>query len=190
MSRDADLGAASDDGGRAVDATPRETACLSGAGMVALALLMIPSNGAEAQSRNSDVVLGLLLLIHRPVAGHRHDRLLVPPPPQWRQGQVELAAADGVPGGLADRCPAAGGLAITAQEHTDLDSERSARNSTTCRRRSLPKILKEVGAGQRGIQARGAPSMPTAGCGLSVPGLLAQTGCRCPGGVRRQLRRT
>jgi len=123
--------------------TPKETAILCGAGVVALALLMIPfeTGPGGARGRNSDVVLGLIVggvLALAMILWYRHPR-------SGGRVQVELAAAEQYRR-LADEYRRLADLAITAQEHTDLKLGEVSAQLDYLREQneSLQKILKEV----------------------------------------------
>jgi hypothetical protein len=123
--------------------TPRETAILCGAGVVALALLMIPfeTGPGGTRGRNSDVVLGLIVggvLALAMILWYRHPR-------SGGRLQVELAAAEQYRR-LADEYRRLADLAITAQEHTDLKLGEVSAQLDYLREQneSLQKILKEV----------------------------------------------
>ena len=123
--------------------TPKETAILCGAGVVALALLMIPfeTGPGAVRGRNSDVVLGLIVggvLALAMILWYRHPR-------SGGRVQVELAAAEQYRR-LAEEYRRLADLAITAQEHTDLKLGEVSAQLDYLREQneSLQKILKEV----------------------------------------------
>jgi hypothetical protein len=122
--------------------TPKETAILCGAGVLALALLLIPfETGSGARGRNSDVVLGLIVgvvLALAMILWYRHPR-------SGGKVQVELAAAERYRQ-LADEYRRLADMAITAQEHTDLKLGDVSAQLDYLREQnaSLQKILKEV----------------------------------------------
>jgi hypothetical protein len=124
--------------------TPKETAILCGAGVLALALVLIPFEtgpGGGPRGRNSDVVLGLIVggvLALAMILWYRHPR-------SGGRVQVELAAAEQYRR-LADEYRRLADLAITAQEHTDLKLGEVSAQLDYLREQneSLQKILKEV----------------------------------------------
>jgi hypothetical protein len=123
--------------------TPKETAILCGAGVLALALLMIPfeTGPGGVRGRNSDVVLGLIVggvLALAMILWYRHPR-------SGGRVQVELAAAEQYRR-LAEEYRRLADLAITAQEHTDLKLGEVSAQLDYLREQneSLQKILKEV----------------------------------------------
>jgi hypothetical protein len=122
--------------------TPKETAILCGAGVLALALLMIPFETASGgRGKNSDVVLGLLVaavLALGMILWYRYPR-------GTGRAHGELAAAEEYRR-LADEYRRLADMAITAQEHTDLKlGEVSAQlDYLRDQNDSLQKILKEV----------------------------------------------
>jgi phosphodiesterase/alkaline phosphatase D-like protein len=123
--------------------TPKETAILCGAGVVALALLMIPfeTGPGAVRGRNSDVVLGLIVggvLALAMILWYRHPR-------SGGRVHVELAAAEQYRR-LAEEYRRLADLAITAQEHTDLKLGEVSAQLDYLREQneSLQKILKEV----------------------------------------------
>jgi hypothetical protein len=123
--------------------TPKETAILCGAGVLALALLLIPFETASGggRGRNSDVVLGLIVggvLALARILWYRHPR-------SGGRVHAELAAAEQYRQ-LSDEYRRLADLAITAQEHTDLKLGEVSAQLDYLREQneSLQKILKEV----------------------------------------------
>lgn len=123
--------------------TPKETAILCGAGLLALALLLIPFETASGggRGRNSDVVLGLIVggvLALAMILWYRHPR-------SGGRVHAELAAAEQYRQ-LSDEYRRLADLAITAQEHTDLKLGEVSAQLDYLREQneSLQKILKEV----------------------------------------------
>jgi hypothetical protein len=123
--------------------TPKETAILCGAGVLALALLLIPFETASGggRGRNSDVVLGLIVggvLALAMILWYRHPR-------SGGRVHAELAAAEQYRQ-LSDEYRRLADLAITAQEHTDLKLGEVSAQLDYLREQneSLQKILKEV----------------------------------------------
>ena len=121
--------------------TPKETAILCGAGVLALALLMIPfeTDSGGVRGRNSDAVLGLL------VAGALAMILWYRYPGRRGTVQAELTAAQQYRQ-LAEEYRRLADMAITAQEHTDLKLGDVSAQLDYLREQneSLQKILKEV----------------------------------------------
>ncbi len=123
--------------------TPKETAILCGAGVLALALLMIPfeTDSGGVRGRNSDVVLGLLVagvLALAMILWYRYPR-------SRGTVQAELTAAQQYRQ-LAEEYRRLADMAITAQEHTDLKLGDVSAQLDYLREQneSLQKILKEV----------------------------------------------
>jgi hypothetical protein len=123
--------------------TPKETAILCGAGVLALALLLIPFETASGggRGRNSDVVLGLIVggvLALAMILWYRHPR-------SGGRVHTDLAAAEQYRQ-LSDEYRRLADLAITAQEHTDLKLGEVSAQLDYLREQneSLQKILKEV----------------------------------------------
>lgn len=120
--------------------TPKETAILCGAGVLALALVLIPLERGPGD-HNSQIVLGLVVAGVIALAMVLWFRYLT----TGKRGQIELTGAEQYRL-LADEYRRLADMAITAQEHTDLKLGDVTAQLDYLREQneSLQKILKEV----------------------------------------------
>jgi len=123
--------------------TPKETAILCGAGVLALALLLIPLERGPSGSpdHNGYLLIGLAAAGVAALAVVLWFRYLT----ARKRGQIELTGAEQYRQ-LADEYRRLADIAITAQEHTDLKLGDVSAQLDYLREQneSLQKILKEV----------------------------------------------